>query len=542
MRQYRSKSIGILALLVALTATGWSQDQAAPAKPEEPEEKVQLPKLNSITLGYTGWMKRDDDRFASRSVSTPVNGLSITELSLIRPFQPGKGYQSLKAVNLGAKDFAVDAMAVMDRIHTTLKGNVRHINYHYVDVVQTKESQRRETNLETMTMLTQDIGAFFSYKKVQQSQAFVAPKPNRHSKSETYAGGVEGKMLGGYAGASFSSKRFTDQSSQQPTSEQRRYEFNYAVELNDKASVAATMGHTKILQRNLRDSGVRNMGLSATYDISDKSTLQFDASRVELTLPNAGNAFDRERLQYGFKLSTRCGDWATQFGFRHKETERVNSDRTFVDVPAWDVYEFRASSKVGGDKRLTLRGSWENLRDGFQPQTDDTTRMLWDDNVMGQIKLAGGTDLQQMYGTYTYRWKQNRARAINLGWHNMTVGVSHTFNPQVNGYAEAGYDAYHTGSTFAGTGTPLRYYFRDSMSLALGLNWLRGTGESFSASMNSYATNNVLGRQFTFGYHRELSPDRSLHVSVSPWVHDDRLHGLTGYTNTAAQVQLQVKF
>jgi len=546
MKMNWSHSLGTLALLASVVTLGWAQDTAKPETPAQDakEEKTAadaLPKLNSLTIGYTKW-QRSGDPARSNPVGIPANGLAITKLDLLNPFKPGRTYSTLDLVNLGKEDFYAGGKAIFSSLRTSIDASVRNLNYHDAGTVGTGLSHDRVTELNAITTLAPNVGVYFSYRKQAKSQEFTAPKDDRHSVTETYSAGLEGKMFGGNAGVNLSSKRFQDQTGFQPTTAYRRAEGNYSVDLSPQISVAGTMAYTKIEQNSLKDSGVRALGISTAIDLTDSTSLVIDMSKQEINLPNALNAYDRKRLQYSVRLNNHDQGWSSQVGFQHKESERMNSDHTFVDVPAWDIFEFRAGHKTDEGTRLTLRGSWKSLRRGFNLQTSDPTQMAWDDDGMAQVKIAGGSEKEQMYGAYTYRYKENTARNLNLTSHNFVAGISYTFNPKVLGYCEAGHDSYQSSSVFPSSTVPLTYYFKDGFSLAAGLNYVLNDKESYSASMNSYGNSNVYGRQLTFGYNRQLSPNNTLNILVSPWLHEDKLYGLTGTKNTAFSVQMKVKF
>lgn len=540
MKRNWSHSIGTLALLASLSGWALAQDDPKPADPEATAESAPAPdKLNSIGLRYAGWMKHNGIRKFS-PMGTAPNGLSISTLDYLLPAKNKSPYAKLTLRNIGDDDAYAGGMFVIGS-RIIVKGDIRTLNFFADEPTQPGTSRRRNNSLQTKVAIAPNVGAYASYSNVQQSLEFSGPKPNRHQRSETYAAGVEGKMLGGYTGVNVSSSRISDQNGAQPTSAQRRIDGSYAIDVTPTVSLAANASYTKIQQNGLRDSSAKAVGLASTFDLGGTSALHLELSRLQISLPNAKNAYDRKRVQTAISFTNHDYGWTTSVSYRHKENERFNTDHSYVDVPSWDVYDLRMSRRLGAN-RLSIRGSWTNLRGKFTPQTNDPALLQWDDDAMFQVKLAGGNEKQQMYGVYTYGFKQNRARNVNLNTQTLNGGLSYTFNPKLLGYFEAGFEHYRSGTVFPNSVTSLTYYYRDGIQMTAGLDYAVSDNANLTASLNSYGTNNVFGRQFTFGYSRKLDADRSLQILVSPWIHNDRLYNLTGTSNTAISVQFKSKF
>jgi len=544
MTQINLRNLASLAGILVLTVGAWAQETPPAGEPTKESEEIEIPvKWNSISVGYYTW-KASGSRIRMGQHGRVSEGVTLAELKYLNPVGEGHPYYSFLWRGNPGRNSAGEGVVILEGGQTILRASVRDRQY-YADPswVPTTPSQDKVGTLSVEHQIKPNIGAFVSYTSSERGQRYVAPKESGRQRSRTVAGGVEGRIGGLQAGVTITDRRTFDDTGRQPATLQRGVEGRLAGEIGNRLSLQGAMGYTRIEQAGRPAGGVRTMAMAGHLDLGPRTYLQFNAGRDDLDIGQlTANAYVRQRFNSGVRLNHRLGDWALQFGFRHRETERVRDDRSFVDVPKWNTYDGRLSGRLNNGIRVTLRGTWDDMTATARATGVDTRQLWWDDKAMAQLKLDGGNDVFTGYAAYTYRFRQNKARNVEVDLHNFALGGSYQFKPNLLGYAEWSYDSIRATGGAEGTSTTVDNFMPNSMSISAGLDWTLNERASFSAAVNHFATNNWRGTQVTFQYRRRISADHSLDVVVAPWRFEDRLYGLTGYETTFLGVRYTVKF
>lgn len=544
MTQINLRNLASLAGILVLTVSAWAQETPPAEEPTKESEEIEIPvKWNSISVGYYTW-KASGSRIRMGQHGRVPEGVTLAELKYLNPVGEGHPYYSFLWRGNPGRNAAGEGVVILEGGQTILRASVRDRQYYAEPSwVPTTPSQDKLGTISVEHQIKPNIGAFVSYQSADRGQRYVAPKESGHQRSRAVAGGVEGRIGGLQAGLTVTDRRTFDDTGRQPATLQRGVEGRLAGEIGNRLSLQGAMGYTRIEQAGRPSGGVRTMAMAGQLDLGPRTYLQFNAGRDDLDIGQlTANAYVRQRFNSGVRLNHRLGDWALQFGFRHRETERVRDDRSFVDVPKWNTYDARLSGRLNNGIRVTLRGTWDDMTATARATGVDTRQLWWDDKAMGQIKLDGGNDVFTGYAAYTYRFRQNKARNVDVGMHNIALGGSYQFKPNLLGYAEWSYDSIRATGGAEGTSTTVDTFMPNSMSISAGLDWTLNERASFSAAVNHFATNNWRGTQVTFQYRRRISADHSLDVVVAPWRFEDRLYGLTGYETTFLGVRYTVKF
>lgn len=544
MTQINLRNLASLAGILVLTVGAWAQETPPAEEPAKDSEEIEIPvKWNSISVGYYTW-KASGSRIRMGQHGRVSEGVTLAELKYLNPVGEGHPYYSFLWRGNPGRNSAGEGVVILEGGQTILRARVRDRQY-YADPswVPTTPSQDKIGTLSVEHQIKPNIGAFVSYQSIDRGQKFVGPKDSGHQRTRVVAGGVEGRIGGLQAGVTVTDRRTFDDTGRQPATLQRGVEGRLAGEIGNRLSLQGAMGYTRIEQAGRPTGDVRTMAMAGHLDLGPSTYLQFNAGRDDLDIGQlTQNAYVRQRFNSGLRLNHKLGSWALQFGFRHRETERVRDDRSFVDVPKWNTYDARLSGRLNNGIRVTLRGTWDDMTATARATGVDTRQLWWDDKAMGQLKLDGGNDVFTGYAAYTYRFRQNKARNVEVGQHNFALGGSYQFKPNLLGYAEWSYDSIRATGGAEGTSTTVDTFMPNSMSISAGLDWTLNERASFSAAVNHFATNNWRGTQVTFQYRRRISADHSLDVVVAPWRFEDRLYGLTGYETTFLGVRYTVKF
>jgi predicted porin len=543
MSQTTLRNLASLAGVLVLAMGAWAQETTPTEEPEEQEE-VEIPvRYNSLTFGYSTW-KASGNRFRMGQFARVPEGLTLAELKYMSPGGEGHPYYSLVWRGTPGQDSYGSGLVYLNSGLTAIRGSVQERQYYAEPSwVPTARSRDKVGTISVEHAIAPNIGAFVSYRSDDRSQSYVPPKATGRVRSRTVAGGLEGRFGPIQAGVNITDRRTFDDTGRQPATLQRRIEAHIAGTLGDRLSLQGAAGYTRIEQAGRPSGNVRTLAMAGYVDLGPATSLQFNAGRDEFDIRNmVQNAYTRKRFNSGLKLNHQLGSWNLQLGFRHREAERVRTDRTFVDVPKWNTYDARLSGRLNNGIRVTLRGNWEDMTASARIAGADPRQMLWDDKAMGQIKLDGGNELFTGYASYTYRFRQNKQRGVDVGWQNIALGGSYQFAPSLLGYAEWSYDAIRAKGASEGTSDTLDTFFPNSTAFSMGLDWVRNERETLSASLNTFGTNNWSGTQLTLQYRRQISADHSLDLVVAPWRFSDRLYGLTGYETTFLGVRYTVKF
>lgn len=538
----RHRSILSLIAAAMLGTVATAQDE--PPKDAQPADESQAaepaPKLNNLRLRYTSSGIKG---FRPRGLHHGyfASGLEIDELLLKTPGNDASYYSRFVGHGVGSRDYWMGGHVIFPGGGTRLVVSTQHRSYHVLAPTDTQ----RSTDAVTDATISQDLGRFGVYANFQDNQRRVGregPKPNLKPRVRRIAGGLDGNFGSVQAGVLVQQNEFTESAGTQRKTTSQTIGGHVSADIGDRLSVSGTGAYTRIRQNGLAASHVKTLGLAAEVALGDRTALQLDLVRQDISLPNVLSAYDRQRFTTGGRLITKLGAWGFQFGLRHVEVERMRKDRTFVDVPKWNEFDFRLARRLGEGSRLTLRGNWSDLRATAVPNTTDTRQFLWDDKAMLQAKLDMVSGSFAGYAGYTFRFRQNKQRNVQLDWHNFAVGGSYLFNDKVTGYAELSYDAFRGGSRVVNLGEALRPYFASSANFAAGVNITPNPETTYTAAIVTSASNNVYGSQLTLGYRRELRGDRSVQVEFAPWTTIDRLYRTTGYKTTIFSVMYSIKF
>jgi hypothetical protein len=263
------------------------------------------------------------------------------------------------------------------------------------------------------------------------------------------------------------------------------------------------------------------------------------------------NAYVQEIFVTSIRLVHQFPGVSFQAGFQHKEAERVRADQSYVDVPKWDTYDARLSTRITPSVRLSAKGSWEHMRNGPQVVSDDNRSLFWDDRVRGQIKIDGGNDRFAGYAVYGYRFDQNSGREVEIATHNFTLGANYIFNDKASAYLEYANETIEAKGV-DDDGLSLDDFFPSSISFAFGMDYSIRANESVSVAISHYFTRNanplrlvdgnIRGTEITATYNRQLGPNSSLQVVFAPWTYSDRLVEQMRYRATALGINYRIKF
>jgi hypothetical protein len=534
-------SMGTITALSFSAVGGMAQETPPPTDPpkqeeQDPDEEIIPVKWNEITVGYSTFKSNQGlSRYAQ-----PSEGFNLHELKLFTPGTEKTPSAWLVMRGLAPQDNYIAGYIALNRGNTVLRGAR---GQHKYDEFDWHSKDRSEDNVTEITLdhaFAPNFGGYAIYRATERDARYTAPRDAEHMRTRQFAGGVGGKVLGGNLDVNYSDRRSFDDTGVQPGTLQQTVSAGYSRDFGSLFSLEGTAASTKIQQAGLANSFVRSYALAGAWDLAPSTGLQFHLGRQDLDLNNVQNAHIRKRLLTSIRLQHRFPGWNLQFGYKHRETERIRADQSFIDVPKSNEYDARLSGSLG-PARVTLRGSWEDLRETAVMNTPDTRQLLWDDRAMFQAKLDGGNDVFAAYGTYTYRFQQNKQRGVDIRWNNLVLGGSYVFNPAWNAYIEFAADNFAvSGGTESGQS--LDFYFPNSRSLAFGVNWSQDPRMSASANLNYYESGDVRGTQLTLSLRRRLSEDHDLELVVAPWRHEDRLYNLTGYRTTFASLRYTVRF
>lgn len=543
MKLQRWLSTGTTAffVLAATAAFGQATEEtkteppAAPADESPAEEAAEAPiRYQELTIGLNS--PRGND--ALRRYGRPQLGLTLHHLRLFSPLRENTPYAKLLVAGMPERDNAIEGALILNHGRTALRGRRMESGSYILDWRSKPISDRKEVTYTLDQTITPTLGMFLSYRSFDQASRYPAPRPGDHTRNEVLAGGVGGKVLDGHLDVTLASRRTRDDAGTQPASFQRRFDASYSRDFSDTFNLEGRVGFARVEQAGLAATNVKSYAFNGALDLGDTTGLQFQLGRTDYDYNNVQSAAIRKRTFTGLRLLHRADKWSFQFGYMHRETERIRGDRTFVDVPKVNDFDARISGRIGTAK-VTLKGSWEDLRATATMITQDTRQMLWDDRATFQAKVDGGNENFLAYGVYTYRFQQNKQRGVDIKWNNLVLGGSYVLSPWINAYAELAQDNIRARSE--GT-TALDFFFPNSRTAALGLNWAQPSNLSGSASFNLFESGDVRGTQLTLTVRKQLSADHDFEIMVAPWRQTDRLFGITGYRATMLSARYTVKF
>lgn len=525
----RKQSILTLALAIAMSNTALAIEENAPA-----------PKLNSIKLSYTGmWITGYRSR--ARQHGFMDSGFRVEELNYLVPGSDISPYARVSASGLPEQNSHISGDLILPGGKTTLSFSTHNRRYRQVGLTPVANSTDRITKLA----FQQACGATTLSASFEDAQRRInpeAPLLSHEPRTQKFAVAADrpiGEKLN--VGIVANQTDFREGNGTQSHSVNQTVGAQLTADL-DALSLVTSASYAKIRQSGLKDSSMRTMGIAGSLDIGDRTVLHMDVARQDFTMPNAEKASLRQRFTTGARLVSKLGGWGFQAGVRHREEERFRTDHLFVDVPVWNTFDVRLSTRMGSGKRLTLRGAWEDLRRAPVFQTDDTRQLFWDDKASASAKFDFSSDSCAGYAQYTFRFRQNKARDVELDWHNFAFGLSKQLSDKTSAYTEVSYDMFKGTGKVDGGDAKLRTYFPNSINAGAGLSTQMNANTVLSLGWNGYSTSNLWGSQLTGSLRRDFADGRALEIFVAPWSARDRLYGQTGYRSTALSVAYSMKF
>ncbi|MEQ1822404.1 MAG: hypothetical protein ABL949_07835 [Fimbriimonadaceae bacterium] len=482
----------------------------------------------SAKLAYTGiWTKYNQER--ARQLGTPGAGWALEELKF------SGSTTKLVIHDLPDRDYWIGAWSVLPggKTRFSLDNSLRRYQH----------SNANESGSDRVThfSVAQSLGnskLFFafedSFRRVRPQHTEFATNP----RTQRIAAGAQTKN----ASFAVSQTRYSEGKATQPDRIQGTVAAGLFGEIGPHVSLSGSASLTTIGQSGLRNSSIRSLGVASTIEIGRRTSLLVDVQRQDIQLPNQITSYDRHRFSAGARLTSRVGPWSVQASMRHREAERIRPTREGTEDPAWNTYEFRLARQVESGLKFSLRGSWDDLTSSVVPDSIDNRSFLWDDKAMGQAKLDLVSNDVYAYAMYTMRFRRNLARDTELAWHNFAMGASKSFRKGFSGYGEASFD------TFRGSGAPfesaesLDRYFPNSYNLGVGLSYALDSKTSFSAAVNAFSSDNILGSQFSFTLNHQLAKDRALELNFAPLSTQDRQVGQAGYASSIFSVTYAFKF
>ncbi len=541
----------ILAGIAALTCIAYGQEEPAKQPPAATEPAQQAAaadetpapiKWNSFTIGYSN-RRITGSRERFRQYATPPNGLYIHEFELVQPLvDTAKTFGRFVWRGNPDQDEVGEGHATAAATGTTIDARFGRHRWNVLTSPTPLESETRGATIMVNQRLTQDAGAFFAIDSHDHDTNYTGPKASRDTHQRIVALGASGKVGSGYGALTIADEKRSETTNVTPVTMQRRVDAGYSVELAPTFDFDATLGFAKIEQNSLPSSSIRRFGLGATWEWSPTTTCLLDYNWLDRDLGATRNAYVRRRMEIGTKIVSRWRGWNFQAGFQHRESERYRTDRTFVDVPKWNVYSAKITGRLTPQLRMTIRGTWDDLTAGATVQTNDPRRLFWDDQAMGEIKFDGAVGKLVGYASLAHRFRQNKARDTKLNWRTYALGGSYELNERAVMYVEWAQDHFSASGPSDATAPSFDSYFPDENSATTGIDLTLSPKDHFAASFNIFRGANVRGQQLTLNYHRDLAPNHSLELLVAPWQTSDRLAGLTSNNTTSFALRYQVRF
>lgn len=542
----------IFTMAMAMTA-GWAQEGGAEPTPQNEEPEPPPIRWNRFSLGYSHWNIRGHEQ-KLRQYASPSRDFDLREL---RYTYPGNGivpYGRIVMKGIPDNDNVQEGQLIFANGRANLSFAFDSHEFYDATPIPTPASYERNANATLLYAITPDIGVWLAYRNRTKDLTFEPPTANTSTITRTLAAGIEGNVLGGHAGATFTERRFTDRTGVLPTTFHRRLDLFYGRQLLPTLNLEAVFSNTRIQQRGFRDSNVRSWALDSDWDIGPDTLLSATFRREDLSLPNTENAYVRKRFAYGARLFHRFArGMSAQIGYEHREAERVRGDQTFVDVPKWNLFDARLTGRFGStDLRYSLRGSWEHLDRSALMVTDDPRALYWDDRLRFTAKLTYGGERLNAYASYQYRFDQNTPRDVEITSQSLTIGGSYTFSDRTSAFLEFAGETYRASGVRSETGYDLDWFFPSSTSVGLGLTHAFDPATSLSIGLTYFVTDNdnplglpggnIRNTELTATFRRQIDDSNALELVVAPWTYRDRLSDQMGYRSTMFGIQWTYRF
>lgn len=545
------EKFAMVAAFAAFSAMGNCQDPPVPQDPPKQEEVKEEPpnKLNWISFGSHGW-DFSGNRQLFRRYATGAGTYSIRELRLFSPATEDQPFARFTLRGSPWEDSAAEGLVIFGGGRGSLRGNFSKYTFVEPSQFPTPDSHERKVDGMATYAITPKIGAFFTFEAAEHENNLELPKLPYDFRTKSFGGGLQGEILGGNAAITLVDRRYYDRNGAIPDVIQHQLLARFGLPIGDQLSVEGSYADVRIEQNNGMDNSVKNWKLNADWEVGPDTMLLFETGRSEYDLPQVLSAYTQEQFLTKVRLVHHFPQASVQFGYKRRETERIRGNHLFVDVPKWDTFDGRISTRVAG-LRLTAKGSWEHLRDGATMVSTDSRALYWDDRVRAQVKLDGGNERLSGYAVYGYRFDQNDERDTEITNHNWTVGASYLFNERASAYLEIANDTFEVEG-FSEDGLHLDDFFPSSVSVAFGFDYTIDLNSSVSLALSHYYTRNAnplhledgnyRGTELTAVYRRQINADSSFDVMVAPWRYRDRVNDQLDYRATILGVNYTVKF
>ncbi len=533
MRLLRWITVGA-STIVMCGSVALSQDSPPqPVVQEAQEEPVARLKLSELTFGATSFLSDTSINQYAR----PLMGIGLHSLRYLSPLSETSPFARLIVRGMPDQDNYASVLFHLTGGRTALSAERWEYGHYVLDWRPKSESIDRAFTATLDQAIAPGIGGYLTYRSDRREGRYPAPRVADLTQTQTVSGGVGGRALGGNFGLSMTDKRTYTDTGIQPTTLQNRMSAQFNRDIGADFNLGGSASLTRIEQAGQPKNEVKNYVVSGRWEIDEGSAVQFQIGEQQLDLNSIQNAYVRKRTESSVRFLHRLSDWSLQLGYRHRESERVRSDQSYVDVPTIDSIDFRALGKVGA-VRVTLKGSLEETQPNAVMGTNDPRQLYWDKRGSLQAKFDYAAESFVLYGLATLKKQQNNERDVEIAQNNIAVGGSYVYDEAISGFAEVSFEDYRV----IGAGQSLDFYFPTAWTFATGVDWASDPSTWASANINFYENGDVLGTQLSFIVRRKISPDNDLEIIVAPWTREDRQLGLTGFHTTFLSVRYTVRF
>ncbi len=538
-------------LAVTAFAVVAAAQETPPAVPVPEDEVVKPAKRWWIDAGFADWSGLSGNRHRLNQYATVPMGFVLRDFGMVSPSNERGSSFRFGVRGVADGDIAGEAELVFGgRIFARLQG-IENRSYDPTPI-PIEESRNRALQGSLTYAVTPSLSAFVQVDERRQNRYYEPPKEEILDRTRQTLAGISGTLFGGDAALTYSNYRYLDRTGENPNSTRRSLNASYGVQVSPNFSLSGSYSRTNIEQNFFFDSQATRWGLEGLMEIADDTTVSFYARNESFELPNAENNFVRKRMDAGVSFRNRQPNGTFQFGIRHKESERFRDDFEFVDVPSFDRIEAKWSSKLPGDLRYAMKGSWDHANNPPRPIGGDERQLIFDERIRGQFKLDGGNENFSGYGVYDFSYDQNGPRAVNVYGHTLTLGGNWLANEATSAYLEMIAETYSVSHGFEETGIRLDQFFPSGISLAGGATWTLGPTSSLTLGVSHFFARNenpllldggnIRSTQLTLHYLKQLKEDRRFEVTVAPWSYTDRLVSQMGYRATVVSVSFATKF
>jgi hypothetical protein len=546
----RNQKATMILAIMAFAVVAAAQDPP-PADPV-PEDEVTKPvKRWWIDVGLTDWGGMTGNRHRLNQYATVPRGFVLRNFGMVSP--SGARGSSIRVGLRGVADGDVAGEAELvfaGRVFARMQGIENRSND--PTPIPIEESRSRALRGSVTYAVTPSLSAFVQVDERRQNRYYEPPKEEILDRTRQTVAGVSGNLFGGDAALTYSNHRYLDRTGENPNSTRRSLSASFGVQVSSNFSLSGSYSRTDIEQNFFFDSRATRWGLEGLVDISDDASFSFYAKNETSLLPNSENNFVRKRIDAGATFRARQNSGTFQIGIRHKELERFRDGFEYVDVPSYDRVEAKWSSKLPGDLRYAVKGSWDHVNDPAQPVGGDERQLIFEERIRGQFKLDGGNEKFSGYGVYDFSYDQNGPRAVNIYGHTITLGGNWLLNEATSAYLEMFAETFSVSHGFEETGIRMDQYFPSGVSLAGGASWTLGPTSSLTLGASHFFSRNdnplsldggnIRATQLTLHYLKQLSDDQRFEVTVAPWSYTDRLVSQMGYRATVFSVSFATKF